>query len=164
MIFEDRIQVNPRLFRLKDPRTNEIVDFEIQDLLPEEIVQEGIEISAAYLNDLVTYSENERIIGYWIDGKPLYRKVINFGNLPNNNVKRVNHNISNMDRVTKLTGITQTGTETLSWGSLPLVYSGSEYVYNTTLFCNKTEIVCKTAQDRSAFSAYVIIEYTKTTD
>lgn len=53
MIFEDRIQANPRLFRLKDPRTNEIVDFEIQDLLPEEIVQEGTEIDAAYLNELI---------------------------------------------------------------------------------------------------------------
>ena len=114
-----------------------------------------------------TYSTTEKRIGTWINDKPIYRKVIDFGNLPNNNTKRVNHNISNMDRVTKLTGIVQMGsgaTSGLSWGSLPLVYSGSEYTYNTTLFCNKTEIVCRTAQDRSEFSAYVIIEYTKTTD
>jgi hypothetical protein len=60
MIFEDRIQVNPRLFRLKDPRTNEIVDFEIQDLLPEEIEQEGTEITAENLNGQIVneYSES----------------------------------------------------------------------------------------------------------
>lgn len=164
MIFEDRIQENPRLFRLKDPRTNEIVDFEIQDLLPSEIVQEGTEIDAAYLNGLLTYTTEEKIIGYWIDGKPIYRKVVNFGNLPNNTAKRVNHNISNIEMVVRLTGITQTGSETLAWSPLPLVYSGTEYIFNTTLSCNKTEIVCRTAQDRSEFTAYVIIEYTKTTD
>jgi hypothetical protein len=167
MIFEDRIQVNPRLFRLKDPRTNEIVDFEIQDLLPEEIEQEGTEVDAAYLNGLLTYSMEEKQVGYWIDGKPLYRKVINFGNLPNRDVKRVNHNISNIGRVIKLTGMTQVdlgGTYGFSWSPLPLVYSGSEYIFNTTLSCNKTEIVCKTTEDRSGFSAYIIIEYTKTTD
>lgn len=114
-----------------------------------------------------TYSTTETRIGTWINDKPIYRKVINFGNLPNNNVKRVNHNISNMDRVTRLTGITQVdlgGTYGLTWNPLPLIYSGSEYIYNTTLSCNKTEIVCRTAQDRSGFSAYIIIEYTKTTD
>ena len=60
MIFEDRIQVNPRLFRLKDPRTNEIVDFEIQDLLPEEIIQEGTEVGAEELNGQIVneYSES----------------------------------------------------------------------------------------------------------
>lgn len=108
-----------------------------------------------------TYSTTETRIGTWINDKPIYRKVIDFGNLPNNTAKRVNHNISNIDRVIRLTGITQVDS---SWNSLPLVYSGSEYIYNTTLSCNKTEIVCRTAQDRSGFSAYVIIEYTKTTD
>ena len=60
MIFEDRIQVNPRLFRLKDPRTNEIIDFEIQDLEPEEIIQEGTEITAENLNEQIVneYSES----------------------------------------------------------------------------------------------------------
>lgn len=59
MIFEDRIQVNPRLFRLKDPRTNEIVDFEIQDLLPEEIIQEGTEVGARELNGQIVNEHSE---------------------------------------------------------------------------------------------------------
>lgn len=60
MVFEDRIQVNPRLIRLLDPRTNEIVDFEIQDLEPEEIIQEGTEITAENLNGQIVneYSES----------------------------------------------------------------------------------------------------------
>jgi hypothetical protein len=47
------------LFRLKDPRTNEIVDFEIQDLLPEEIVQEGTEIGAKELNGQIVNENSE---------------------------------------------------------------------------------------------------------
>lgn len=50
MVFEDRIQKNPRLLRLKDPRTNEIVDFEIQDLTTDEVIQEGTEINAKVFN------------------------------------------------------------------------------------------------------------------
>ena len=75
MIFEDRIQNNPRLLRLLDPRTNEIVDFEIQDLEPEEILQEGTEINAEFLNSLLTFSIEEKQIGYWKDGKPVYMVV-----------------------------------------------------------------------------------------
>lgn len=59
MIFEDRILRNPRLFRLKDPRTNEIVDFEIQDLLPEEIIQEGTEVGAEELNGQIVNGHSE---------------------------------------------------------------------------------------------------------
>ena len=33
----------------------------------------------------------------WIDGKPIYRKVINVGALPNNSEKTIAHNISNID-------------------------------------------------------------------
>ena len=35
------------------------------------------------------YSETERIVGQWVDGKPLYQKTINFGALPNASTKDV---------------------------------------------------------------------------
>lgn len=50
IIFEDRILKNPRLLRLKNTNTNEIIDYEIQDLNPDEIEQEGTEIAANILN------------------------------------------------------------------------------------------------------------------
>lgn len=50
IIFEDRILKNPRLLRLKNPNTNEIIDWEIQDLNQDEIEQEGTEIAANILN------------------------------------------------------------------------------------------------------------------
>ena len=54
MVFEDRILVNPRLLRLKNPQTNEVIDWEIQDLEPEEVVQEGTEINAQVMNEIQT--------------------------------------------------------------------------------------------------------------
>lgn len=50
-LFQDRILTNPRLLKLKDPRTNEIINFEIQDYTAEEIVQPGTEITAPRLNN-----------------------------------------------------------------------------------------------------------------
>ncbi len=52
MVFEDRILVNPRLLRLKNPETGEVIDFEIQDLEEDEIVQEGTEINAQVMNEM----------------------------------------------------------------------------------------------------------------
>lgn len=48
--FVDRILQNPRLLKLKDPRTNEIINYEIQDYSQEEVVQAGTEITAQVLN------------------------------------------------------------------------------------------------------------------
>ena len=59
MIFEDRIQENPRLLRLKNTSNDEVIDFEIQDLEPEEIIQEGTEIGAEELNGQIVNENSE---------------------------------------------------------------------------------------------------------
>ena len=50
MFFIDRIQKNPRLIRLKNLTTQTTTDYEIQDLAPSEIQQEGTEVNASVLN------------------------------------------------------------------------------------------------------------------
>lgn len=48
----------------------------------------------------VNYSTDEIVVGRWIDGKPLYRKVIEFPNegfIAGNNI--FNHGINNIDKV-----------------------------------------------------------------
>ena len=42
------------------------------------------------------YSTDEQVIGTWIDGKPLYRKVIEMGNMTKENYKIKAHNIKNI--------------------------------------------------------------------
>ena len=109
------------------------------------------------------YSDEEREIGVWHDGKPLYQKVINVGSLPQtaNTAKNVEHNISNIDTVCLLRGAVKNSGGTI----LPLPYIAPDNLsYGIQLSATSTYIVLRTGTDRSAFSGYAIIQYTKTTD
>lgn len=107
------------------------------------------------------YSTEERRIGTWIDGKPLYRKVVNFGELPNNTAKEISHNISNIDKIIRLSGYAYRPAD----GFFIPIPQGA---YNNTacsIFSNSTKITITTYTDRSLFTeCYIVIEYTKTTD
>ena len=108
--------------------------------------------------------EKEKIVGIWIDGKPIYRKVINTGALPNTSSKTVNHNIDNIDFITNYYGIAYRDTDN-TFIKLPFVQSSQSLALQVAVFINKTIISLVTASDRSGFAiSYVIIEYTKTTD
>ena len=96
----------------------------------------------------------------WIDGKPIYRKVVAFGALPNSTDKSINHNISNIDFIVKVEGVTTDGTY---YFEIPRV--GIPNAYMVDLYTTKTKITIVTSIDYSAYTTtYVIIEYTKTTD
>lgn len=112
--------------------------------------------SCDYINGLETYSTDETRVGTWIDGKPIYRKVINFGKLPNNNVKNVNHNIENMETIIDLHGVFKDSTYQIK------IPSGGDY--NSAIRATNTQIGISTPQNLTAFSGYIILEYTKTTD
>ena len=51
--------------------------------------------------DVCTYSTTETVVGEY-NGKPLYRKIVNFGALPNNTTKEVTHNIPNINIITRI--------------------------------------------------------------
>ena len=104
------------------------------------------------------YSSEETVIGTWL-GKPLYRKTINVGTLPNNTVLRVAHNIINYDRFVNIIGSAKSSTQSLSF---PFV--GSNLSDNIAIQITTDNIVIITGSDRSAFNGYVTLEYTKTTD
>lgn len=107
------------------------------------------------------YSTDEKIIGQWIDGKPLYQKTIDFGALPNNTTKSVNHNVQNIDYVVNLFGAAYRPSDGVV-NTLPY-YNNN--IYGAELVSNPTSIMVTTFADRSAFSeSYVTIQYTKTTD
>ena len=115
-----------------------------------------------YLDEKNNYSTNEIVVGKWINNKPLYRKVVNIGNLPNATTKSVSTGISNLDYVTKLYGIANASNGFITLND---TYPG-DATYDTRLFYNKTNgtIDIITAFDRSSYSGYVVVEYTKTTD
>ena len=116
-------------------------------------------------NDL--YSTNEKIVGKWINGKPLYRKVIAIttptvateGTFPTN--KWIATRLTNIDTIyIKNAFIVADNIKynipyiTKSGGRLGIIINstndGMEVITNTTIFSNK--------------NGYAILEYTKTTD
>ena len=115
--------------------------------------------SCNQINKISNYSTAETPIGKWIDGKTLYRKVINTGTLPNATTKQVAHNITNVSRFIKIYGYAYTSngqTYPLSW-----IHTTSAS-YQTMLYCDNTNVNITSGVDRSNITeSYVVLEYTK---
>ena len=111
-----------------------------------------------------SYSTSEVKTGdTWIDGKPIYRKVIEIGALPNNYYKSVNHNILNLNKVIKLYMIVHISDGTFYQANMQgttTLFGGN----TVTVRGNTTQIQVATTADYSTHTGYAIIEYTKTTD
>ena len=111
-----------------------------------------------------TYSTTEQVIGKWYNGKPLYRKVISIGNLPNSTTKAVETGLtinSTHCIVTKIYGVANYSNGI----TLPLPFcseaTGASVVININ---NSNQLNITTGTDRSAATGYIILEYYKTTD
>ena len=119
--------------------------------------------SQEYINKFTDYSTTEQVIGKWIDGKPLYRKVIDFGALPNTSEKNANHNIANLDMFTSINAISYNPTlNTFFYIPLASTSSNSANIY---ILATPDQVRIGTGSDRSGFTkTYIILEYTKTTD
>jgi hypothetical protein len=130
-------------------------------ILNEKSTSETDTYSCKYIDDnREIYSTEEIRIGSWIDGKPLYRKTVIFGSLPNASSKYIKHNISNIDFIASIKGVT-----TQSNGAAqPLPYSSSTLEKNVQLYADKTIIEITTGRDDSSKNAYITLKYTKTTD
>ena len=112
-----------------------------------------------------TYSTDEVVIGKWIDGRNLYRKVFNIGNISSNTSTAREHGIANFDRAIHLYGSAR-NTESSSRFTLGLPYpenDGSPGVV-MALQANNTSISIYHPSNLSRYSAVVIMEYIKTAD
>ncbi len=124
---------------------------------------DGIDEINTKLTSLTTYSTEEINTGKkWIDGKPIYRKVIDCGALLNNTIKTVAHNISNLDFVIFLNGTSYSST---TGNYFPLPYVADSLQAIVKIWATDTNIYLQTTADRTDYTkTYVTIEYTKTTD
>jgi hypothetical protein len=109
------------------------------------------------------YVTTEQFTGkYWINGKPIYRKVVNCGYLPNNTITTVWGILSNVDFVVSMRGIAYS-----DGGTIPIPYfdyeSGSTYFVRLYLD-QKTNLSIRAQNNFSGYIMYAIFEYTKTTD
>jgi len=92
--------------------------------------------------------------------RQVYRKVINFGALPNTGAKSVNHYID-VNPAFSFTRIYATATNP-DVEFIPIPYASASGADNIELSVSDTQVTITTASDRTAFTiTYVILEFLK---
>lgn len=114
------------------------------------------------VEEKLTYSTEEKQIGYWIDGKPLYRKVYEGITASSGGVTNADSNFANKDIVHRYGEIK---CDTNNANSIQIgcyvnnnYYSGA-YLYGSTLY-----IYHPSNSNFYNKPYYLIVEYTKNTD
>ena len=154
--FEDKVALNenaniPDINKCKATDMNEIKS--VVNGNDDEFIQ--YKMSDTYSTDEVKTNKK------WIDGKPIYRKVIDTGTLPDSVGKKIPHNISNVNQIINIKGYAYRSSDNIC---LPLPSATYD---NTAISCyaDRTHITIVTYTNRTSFkTSYVTLEYTKTTD
>lgn len=106
------------------------------------------------------YSEEEREVGVWKDGKPLYQKTIDCGTMSyDTNWHTVAHNISDVEHIMVVNGYVQDGTVKY-WFS---VYR-PQYNLGVIVGVDTQNVQYVNSWLNSSAKLMVTIQYTKTTD
>lgn len=112
------------------------------------------------------YSKDERVVGYWINNKPLYQKTIIVNDIYAINNQVVKHNIPNVEfMIVHEASVHRTGSGLNNFYSM--YYPGAEIGSSgseSTLWVNLTDINIRTADIRSGCTGYITLRYTKKTD
>ena len=132
---------------------------------PVDVVEKGNmhAVTSNAVADVISYSTQEvKTGGTWIDGKPIYRKVIDCGSLPNATTKSVNTGLDfTVCNVIKFEAFAKNTRTSDGTSIIPVPYSNEVL---PSVMKNGT-IVINTTSDWTNFSqCYITIEYTKTTD
>lgn len=129
------------------------------DLIP--IVQSGVSKKATK-NLLNSYSTSEQVVGTWIDGKPLYRKVITGTTTAGNNLDISKNSISaNIDKFVYFGGVTIQPNNNISL----VPYFAAETDRTSIYYASSIDAIRIRAGSSYGYGdVFVIVEYTKTTD
>ena len=120
-----------------------------------------------YLDNLNEYSTEETVIGKWIDGKPLYQKVITFDNTISISYddNTFIHNISNIDIIFVKNAFVYSKNEKRFY-SIPVTLYNSNTAtddLNIMVDIEKINFYVKSGWN-TAWQKVIILNYTKTTD
>lgn len=128
------------------------------------VIMNGVEYASAPKDGFppIIYSDEEREIGVWRDGKPLYQKCINLGTLEYDagDYHYVNHNISNIDKIVECMGICSASDN--QFIQIPSMRNST--TYGITLSATASAIRYSNNWITSSGWTFVILQYTKTTD
>ncbi len=107
------------------------------------------------------YSTEEQIIGKWIDGKPIYRKVFT-GTTNGSNNTIIAKTTLNIDKLINSNGIMYNSGVQINIGKSESIGNTNG---NTRVWINNENVVFTVGSDLTiGFSYIAVLEYTKTTD
>ena len=108
------------------------------------------------------YSTEEQVVGTWIDGKPLYRKLVTYTYTATGNSEfSFNHNISDVDFICVDSSISYLLVSSHNYSLFQSVNSRS---YNTDVDSTKVLGYEEFGDGTRTFKMYIFLQYTKTTD
>lgn len=118
--------------------------------------------STEYINDMMDYSTSEVNTGKkWIDGKTIYRKVLEYSKPANESNSNIPHGISNMDWLIRAEAMSKIGDH---FRPLPSFFSSDISTYNQSIYYVDSTIVAMYYSSWYAARTskiYVVLEYTK---
>lgn len=107
------------------------------------------------------WSTEEKLVGYWIDGKAVYEKTVRCGALPNATDKTIAHGISNIKEILSMSGCASGPSDGTI---LTLPHADTTATACIGLMIKNSNILIRTGSNRSNFTtSYVTLRYTKTT-
>lgn len=117
-----------------------------------------------YVDARYDYSTYEKVVGTWVDGKPLYQKTFSYSvGTQTTKVTIPVGTVSNVDYIVSCTGICKRGNN-LQYEQIPM-YDNSEWFVYTSVTMNDTTATINIVENgRSNATGYVTLQYTKTTD
>lgn len=123
-----------------------------------------------YSNPINDYSTNEKVVGTWIDGKPLYQKTyevasISVGNTESGTVLDSNFTSSGK-RLISANGSCEWGTNNgTAFRLVPFIYPSSGIYFDIVVASGELKISCmRTSGTTTVYNTKITIQYTKTTD
>ena len=109
-----------------------------------------------------SWSIDEIVIGTWVDGKPIYRKVFTDPNNSWNAHDNIIGNITDFKEPTSIKAIAFNDKESSGW--VENNEAGESHCYAYIRFDGEVHFYRNDILDKNSFPKRVIIEYTKTTD
>lgn len=106
------------------------------------------------------YSTTEKVIGTWIDGKPLYQITLSLPNLPNNGSINLT-TPNNIKLLVDVEGVIYSTIDSTYQRPLPFPADGGNQI---RVDINNSILRIVTYADWSLYVGYLTIRYTKTTD
>ena len=116
--------------------------------------------STMYIASSDCYSTEEKEIGCWLDGKPLYKRTVVFNNPASDRVDHLSHGITNIDTIVRY--------EWAAYDSVGTVISGFEGTasnwWSSMFNISKNDVSYRIGSSWRMTKLIVTLCYTKTTD